>query len=138
MIRNGHTDIVLIEDPVAGTLEADLLIPIPGRATDIGNLLDGSKHTGSFNEIVTNIAGHTISTLIVSVTLIGDGNTDSVVIEYPIAGALEASLLVPIPGGTSHIGHFLDGSQDTGAIHKVISNIAGDAISTLVIGVALV
>lgn len=103
MVGNWHADVVGIEDPVAGAFQADLLIPIPAGTADIGNLLDGGENTSTLNEVVSHIAGETLSIGIEGVALIGNRHTDSIVVKHPVARALEASLLVPVPGGTADI-----------------------------------
>ena len=36
LIRNRHADIVIVEDPVSGAGEADLIVPVPGSAAEVG------------------------------------------------------------------------------------------------------
>lgn len=35
MIRDRHTNSVIVEDPVAGALQTFLLLPVPGSASEV-------------------------------------------------------------------------------------------------------
>ena len=85
LIRNWHTDIVFVKHPIARALKTDLLIPVPSSTANIRDLLNRGKHASSINKVVSGIACYTISTVVVSITLVRNGNTNSIVIEDPIA-----------------------------------------------------
>jgi hypothetical protein len=70
--------------------------------------------------------------------LVGDGNTDIVVIEDPVVGALDAGLSVPVPGGASDIGNFLDESKHTLSVDKVVAEVAGEAGTSAIKSIALI
>lgn len=82
---------------------ANLVIPVPSGTSDISNLLDGGKNTGSLNQVISLVAGHTESVSVISIALIGDWNANSVVVEDPVGRALFTDLVIPIPGGASDI-----------------------------------
>lgn len=84
LIGNRHTDVVAVEDPVVGALKTSLLVPVPGGASDIGNLLNGGEDALSVVQVIANITAEAGSVAIKGVALIRNGNTDFVSIEYPV------------------------------------------------------
>lgn len=138
LIRYGNTDIVVVEDPVAGALETNLLIPVPCSASNVRNLLDWCKDAFSILKVVSNIAGNTSSVFVISIALIGNGDANVVIVEDPVAGALKASLLVPVPCSASDISNLLDGGKNAGSLDQVVANIAAHTGAVLVISIALI
>lgn len=70
MVRNWYTDVVTVEDPVVGALQAGLLVPVPGGTADIRNRLNWSEDTLSVVEVVANIARKTVAIGVKCVALI--------------------------------------------------------------------
>lgn len=70
--------------------------------------------------------------------MIGNWHANLVSIEYPVRRALEAKLLVPVPGSTSDIRNGLSGSKDALSIVQIISSIAGKASASAVESIALI
>jgi hypothetical protein len=70
--------------------------------------------------------------------LVRNWDTHSVVVEHPVAGALETGLFVPVPGSTSNISNFLDGGKDALSVNQIVSNVAGKASSIAVESIALI
>ena len=77
-----------VEDESIGALQADLLVPVPSSATEIGYLLSGSQDAFASAEEVSFVASDTVSGSIESGALIGNGNADILTVEDPVVGAL--------------------------------------------------
>ncbi len=99
----------MVENPIVRALKADLLIPVPGGAADIRDLLNGCLTAFSVFKIVTFIARLASSSIIESSALIRDWDTNSILVEDPVVGALKTCLLVPVPGSTADVRNLLDG-----------------------------
>ena len=63
LVRNSDTDFVRVEDPSVRAGEADLVVPVPGSASQVRGL--GSVSRGedalSLNEVVSGEAGQAVS-----------------------------------------------------------------------------
>ena len=138
LIRNRYTDIATVKDPVFGTFNANLTIPIPGGTSKIANFLFSSSLTLSIDQIVSFEACKTVSTDIESITLIRDRNADTKTIEDPVGRALKTSRLIPVPESTAKVRYFLLRNPLTLTRYNSISLIAGQAISIGIEGIALI
>ena len=138
LVRNRHADSVVVEDPVIRALDTNLLVPVPGGTADIRNFLDGGEDTGTIDEVVSLVASNAGTLLVVSVALIRDWDTDTVVVQDPVVGALETGSFVPIPGGASYIGDLFDGSKNALSADKIVANVAAEAGTISIESVALI
>jgi hypothetical protein len=116
----------------------DLVIPIPSGASYIGNLLNGSQDTCSIVKVISYITTQTGSSTVECIALRRYRYANFVIIEDPVAGALKADLVVPIPSGAADVSDLLGGGQHALSIVKVISYIATQTGSGTVECVALV
>jgi hypothetical protein len=105
LIRNGHANLVGVEDPSLRAGHADLIVPVPNTASGIGRLgiVEAGENASTVLEVITLEAGEASSTVIMRCTLIRNWNTDFISIENPSLRARDANLVVPIPHSTSGI-----------------------------------
>ena len=89
LIGNGGADIVGVEDPSVGAGEADLVVPVPGSTSGIGGVLmvEVREDTSTIFQVVSLETGQAKSFVVVRSALIGNGNTNFVIIEHPSKGA---------------------------------------------------
>lgn len=83
---------------------ADLLVPVPRAAANVGDLLNWSEDALSVVQVVTLVAAEAGTSVVKGVALIGNRDADLVSVEDPVVGALLADLPVPVPSGTSNVG----------------------------------
>jgi hypothetical protein len=85
LIADGYADLFVVEDPTVGASKADLIVPVPDRASYIGRLgaVGGRKRANSVLEVVALETGQTLSVGISSMTEITDRHTLSLSIEVP-------------------------------------------------------
>jgi hypothetical protein len=140
LVRDGHTDAIVVEDPVTRALKASLLVPVPLGAADVSDFLDGGKNASSIDKIVANIAADAVATLVEGVAKGGDLDTDTVLVEDPVVRALQADLFVPVPGGTAGVSGVGVGERHAaGAVAEVVARVAAGAEAGLAVpGGALV
>ena len=86
LVRNRNADLVGVEDPSVGALQADLICPVPGSTSGISRLgvVGGREDAGTVNEVVALEAGSAGTGGIVSAALVGNGNADLVGVEDPV------------------------------------------------------
>jgi hypothetical protein len=103
LVSDGNANLVGIEEPSAGAFQADLVVPVPSSASEIGGLgvVTIGENALSVFEVVSLEAGEAGTGIVVSFAEIGDSNAHFLVVEGPSVGALEASLVVPVPSSTS-------------------------------------
>ena len=98
IIRNWYADIFIIEGPSFGAGEAFLIGPVPCTTSEVtwcGGVGRGID-TLSSAKVISTEAGQTISSsLIKSVTLSTDGNTQSISIEEASVTAFNAGFFAP-------------------------------------------
>ena len=70
--------------------------------------------------------------------MVRDRHAFAHLVEDPVVGASQTSMVLPVPGSTSLISRLLDGCKFTGSVDKVIANIAGNAGSKFIESFALV
>lgn len=97
MVRDWDADLVGVEDPVVGALEAKLLVPVPGGTSNVRDRLSGSKNAFSIVQIVSSVAGKASASAVKSIALIRNRDANFVSIENPVVRALQANLFVPVP-----------------------------------------
>ena len=105
VVRDGHADIVSVEDPLLRADEADLVVPVPGGASEVSRLLVviSREDTSSVNEVVSLEAGEAVTIIGMRGALVRNGNTNVVGIEDPLVRASEADLVEPVPSSASGI-----------------------------------
>jgi hypothetical protein len=103
LISNRNANLVGIGEPSAGAFQADLVVPVPSSAAEIGGLgvVTIGENALSVFEVVSLEAGEAGTGIVVSFAEIGNSNTNFLVVEGPSVGALEAGLVVPVPSSTS-------------------------------------
>ena len=103
LVGNGNADLVGVEEPIIGTLQANLICPIPCSAAKIRwlSIIRLRKYTFSFLQIVSLIASSAGTSGIMSAALVRNGNTNFFSVENPSIRALEADLIIPVPGSTA-------------------------------------
>jgi hypothetical protein len=109
LVRDGHTDLVGVEEPSLGAGEADLIVPVPSTASGIGGVgvVGGREDTGTVLEVIALEAGEAGTIAVVGSALVRDRGADFVGVENPSVGAGEADLVVPVPStaaGVSGVG----------------------------------
>jgi hypothetical protein len=91
LVGHWDTDVFGVEHPVARTLKAELLIPVPSGAADISDLLNGGQDACPIIKVISVVAANASSRLIESVALRRNLNANSLGIEHPIVGALKTN-----------------------------------------------
>ena len=108
LIRDGHTDILSVEGPSLGALEANLVIPIPSGTSEVsgvGGIFRG-VNTLTIDIVVTSKAGEAVSgSLVEGVALGAHGSADAVSIEPAPVSALDAGLVTPGLAERVRFGH---------------------------------
>ena len=103
-------------------------------------MVEFRENAGTFLKIITLEAGQAVSLIVVGSALVTDRCANLVGIEGPSFGAGKTHLVVPIPGSASRIGGvFVVGiRENTGTFLKIVSLEAGQAVSGIVVGSALI
>ena len=108
MVSNGNASAVGILEPVLGAGKADLIFPVPSGASEVGRsgVVGGREDASSVDEVVSFVAGKTVSIIGMGSAVIRDSDASTISIEDPVLGASQADLVIPIPGGASRVGGF--------------------------------
>ena len=151
LVADGHTDLFGVEDPVLGTLKADLVVPVPLGAAGVRGLgaVEGRELTNAVDEGVAFEAGSagTVGVVGFAEVLHGHANFlkltagEAEALEDEALGALEADLIVPVPLGAAEVerGCCVGGGEDAGSLNQVVAFEAGQTLSVDgVVGFALV
>ena len=85
LIRNGNADLVGVEDPVFRASKADLIVPVPSGTSGVRgvSVVESREETSTILEVITLIAGQTVSIAVRSGALIRNGHTDFVGVKEP-------------------------------------------------------
>ena len=114
-----------------------MVVPVPLSTSKISRSLNWGKDAlSSVVKSVSSEASKTPSIGVEGLALIGDNNAFSVA-EGERVGASEADLVVPVPLGTSEVRRSLNGGEDTLSVGQSVASVAGQAVSDLIIGLAL-
>jgi hypothetical protein len=142
LIGDSNAHLLVVESPSVGALEADLVVPVPGSASGISGLgvVEVGEEALSVLEVVSLEASNTGTGLVVSGAEIGDGNANLLVVESPTGRALEADLVVPVPGGAASISGLgvVELGEEALSVLEVVSLEAGKASTGIVVGLALI
>ena len=82
-----------------------MIVPVPGSTSSIRwlGVVRVGEDTSSILEIVSFVAGQTVTSAITCCALIRNGDAGFVGVEDPIFGAGKTDLVVPVPCSTSEI-----------------------------------
>jgi hypothetical protein len=125
LVRNGHTDVFRVEEPVSRAFQAFLVVPVPGSAAQIRRLgvVGVRKDALSVFEVVSFEAGEAVSVFSVGSAVVRNSNANSVSIEDPSAGAGQTFLIVPVPGSAARVSGFgvVGVREETLSVFEVVS-----------------
>jgi hypothetical protein len=142
LIRNGHADLVSIENPVLWAGKADLTVPVPSSASGVSGLgiVVRREDTDTILKVVSLEAWGTGSLVIMGGTEVGNRGADTVTVENPVLWAGETLLVVPVPGGASRVrgASLVELGEEASSVLKIVSLEAGQAVSSTVGRCALV
>jgi hypothetical protein len=104
------------------------------------SIVGGREDTLSIGKVITLVAGKAVSAGIMGGALVRYSNADFVGVEDPSVGALKADLVVPVPGSAAEISWVgvVGKREEALSVVKIVSLVAGEAVSTGIIGCALV
>jgi hypothetical protein len=95
-------------------------------------LLNWCQRAFTILEVVSFIARDASSRVIEGGTLVGNGDTGSILIENPVIRAFKTDLLVPIPTSASNVRNLLGWCLAAFSLLKVISFVTGYTCSSFV------
>ena len=105
VVRDRHADFISVEDPLFRAGEADLVVPVPGGASEVSRLLVviSREDADSIDQVVSLEAGEAVTIIGMRGALVRNGNTNIISIEDPLVRASEADLVEPVPSSASSI-----------------------------------
>ena len=142
LIRDGHADIFSVSEIVLRASKTFLIVPVPFATADAAGVgsVESREDTLTVVQFVSFVARGAFTFFVVSSTLVRNGDADSVIVEEPVFRAGQASLVIPVPSGTSEVGGsgVVGGREDTLTVNEVIAFVARGAGSVLIVRSTLI
>ena len=142
LVRDGYADILIVSEIVLRASKAFLIIPVPFSTADAAGVgsVKSREDTLTVVQFVSFVARSAVTFFVVSSTLVGNGDADSVFVEEPVSRASEADLVIPVPGGTSEVGGsgVVGGRKDTLTVNEVITFVASGTVSVFIVRSTLI
>jgi hypothetical protein len=88
-VRDSDAFFVSVENPFARASQADLTVPVPGSAAKISGLsiVEVGEDAFTILEVIALVASSAVAASSVGFALVGNGETDVLGVEDPMAGA---------------------------------------------------